>query len=511
MMKKILKKYLILFLTIFLLVSIYVFSVNAQGEISLEKDTAYQAVERNASEVGKIGDAIFNFAELGMQEFESNDLCARLLEEWGFKVEKGISGFPTALMATYGSGKPVIALHFEFDALPGTSQQAGVIERKPVVEGAPGHAEGHNTNAAVVMGAAFGIKEAIEKYNLKGTIKVFTAPAEEKGIPRPYFVRDGYFKDVDAAFHAHVGNKLSTSYGERQYAVITSDFLFYGKTAHAAVGPWTGVSAVDAAKLMDLGWDVLREHLPTTQRSHSVFTEGGIQPNVVPDFARISWIFRESNYERVYDLHEKAKKVAEGAALMTGCTWEEEVVSAIWPTRDNQTIAEVVQANIELVGVPQWTEEEQKFAKEVQKSVGAKETGLTTKITPLAEATQSTSANDSGDITWMVPHGRITFPANVSGIPGHHWAAAIVPATSIAHKAEVAGAKVLAGAVVDLLTQPAILEKAQETFKKEVGETKHQTLLPLDQKPPIEYNVEMMAKYRESMKPFYLKETIQFK
>ncbi len=196
---------------------------------------------------------------------------------------------------------------------------------------------------------------------------------------------------------------------------------------------------------------------------------------------------------------------------MTGCTWEEEVVSAIWPTRDNQTIAEVVQANIELVGVPQWTEEEQKFAKEVQRSVGAKETGLTTKITPLAEAKQSTSANDSGDITWMVPHGRITFPANVSGIPGHHWAAAIVPATSIAHKAEVAGAKVLAGAVVDLLTQPAILEKAKETFKKEVGETKHQTLLPLDQKPPIQYNVEMMAKYRELMKPYYLKETIQFK
>ncbi len=475
------------------------------------KETAFDAVDRNKSEIAKVGDAIYSFAELGMQEIETSKLCIDVLKSMGYKVETGISGIPTAIMATYGSGKPVIAVHIEYDAVPSGSQAIGVTERKEVVKGAPGHAEGHNTNAAVWIGAAYAVKEAIDKHKLQGTIKLFSAPAEEQLVSRPFFVRDGYFKDVDAAFHAHVGDNLSTSYGLRQYAIMSVEYEFLGKTAHSGVAPWTGASAVDAVKLMDVGWDVLREHLPPTQRSHSVIVNGGVQPNVVPDQAKIWFFFREATYEGANNLFVKARKVAEGAALMTGTTFKENVLSACWPTRDNQTMAETVQSNIERVGMPVWTDDEQKLAKSIQKAAGVKETGLTTKISPLKAATQGTSSNDSGDITWTVPHGRITMPSNVPNIPGHHWAATIAVATSIAHKGEVVGAKVLAGSMVDLLTQPDLLAKAKETFKKEVAGASYRPLLPPGQKPPVTLNVEEMAKYREAMKPHYLRVPIQFK
>lgn len=475
------------------------------------KETAFQAVERNKDEIARVGDAIFSFAELGMQEFETSALCAQVLKDMGYKVETGISGVPTAIMAVYGSGRPLIAVHIEYDAEPSGSQTPGITERREIVKGAPGHAEGHNTNAAVWIGAAFAVKEAIDKHGLKGTIKLFSAPAEEQDGTRPYFVRDGYFKDVDAAFHAHVGGDLSTSYGLRQYADITVDYEFFGKTAHASVAPWTGISAADAVKLMDIGWDVLREHLAPTQRSHSVIVSGGIQPNVVPDYAKIWFEFREASYEGANNLYLRARNVAQGAALMTGATFKETMLSACWPTRDNQTIAEVVQSNIELVGMPAWSAEEQALAKAIQKAAGVKETGLVTTLSPLREAIASTSSNDSGDVTWTVPHGRITIPSNVPGVPFHHWCAAIAEATSIAHKGEVAAAKVLAGSIIDLLTKPELMAKARETFKGEVAGETYQPLLPADQKPRIDLNREEMAKYRDLMKPHYLRAAVSFK
>jgi aminobenzoyl-glutamate utilization protein B len=475
------------------------------------KDTAFAAIDRNKEEIAKVGDAIFSFAELGMQEIETSKLCAQVLNDVGYAVETGISGIPTAIMATFGSGKPVIGIHVEYDAVPMGSQAPGVTDRQEIVKGGPGHAEGHNTNAAVWLGAAFAIKEAMEKHGLPGTIKLFSAPAEEQVISRPYFVRDGYLKDVEAAFHAHVGSGLSTSYGLRQYALMSVEYEFFGKTAHAAASPWTGVSAADAVKLMDIGWDVLREHLPPTQRSHSVIVDAGIQPNVVPDYAKIWFYFRESSYEGARDLYEKAKNIAEGAAMMTGTTWQENVIAACWPTRDNVTMAQIVQSNIELVGMPEWTEEDQDLARRIQKAAGVEEIGLRTDISPLREATQSASSNDSGDITWTVPHGRVSFPANIPGVPFHHWAAAIAEATPIAHKGTVAGAKVMAGSVIDLLTKPELLTKAQETFRQEVAGSTYKSLLPPDKKPPVDMNAEEMARYRNAMKLHYLTVPIRFK
>ena len=207
---------------------------------------------------------------------------------------------------------------------------------------------------------------------LAGAIIVDSVSPFKQVMAKPYFVRDGYFQGVDAAFHAHVSSDLATSYGVRQYAIMSVEYEFYGKTAHSGVSPWTGISALDAVKLLDVGWDVLREHLPPTQPSHCVILNAGTQPNVVPDYAKIWYYFREADYDGMYNLYTKAKNVAQGVALMIGCTWKENVLSACWPTRDNETMAEIVQSNIDMVGMPVWTDEEQALARGINGRLGPK-------------------------------------------------------------------------------------------------------------------------------------------
>ncbi|HWO42075.1 MAG TPA: amidohydrolase, partial [Candidatus Eisenbacteria bacterium] len=478
--------------------------------LTKEKEFVFKVVERNSKAIALLGDNIYYFAELGMQEFETTKLMTQILQDAGFKVERGISGMPTAFVATYGSGKPVVAIHTEYDTTPGNSQTPGVPEHKPLVEGAPGHAEGHNVNAAVMIGAAFAVKKAIDQYKIPGTLKIFGAPAEELLIPRPYFVRDGYFNDVDVAFHTHIGEELRTEYGVRQYALISAEFTFKGQSAHSASAPWAGRDALDAAELMSIGFDKLREHLEPTHRSHRVITQGGDQPNVIPSSAKIWWFFREATIEKAQENFEKAKRVAQGAALMTNTEYSVQVFSAIWPTRGNRTLAEVTQKNIELVGMPKWTEDEQNLAKALQKNLKAKPEGLHREISPLRESRQSASSNDAGEVTWIVPTGRVTFPANIPGIPNHHWAAGVAPATSIAHKGAVAGAKVLAASALDFLMNPKLVDEAKATFAKETAGFQYRSFLPADQKPPIHFNKELMERYRPLLSKYYLKEKPKF-
>jgi aminobenzoyl-glutamate utilization protein B len=478
--------------------------------MAVTKQEVFGSVDRNKDAIALIGDSVFRFAEVAMQEFETQKLLSGILRDFGFKVETGISGFPTAILATYGSGKPVIAIHTEFDALPSGSQEPAVLERKEIAAGAPGHAEGHNNGPAVALGALWAIKQAMDKHSLPGTIKFFGVPAEELGLPRPFFVRDGYFDDVDVAMWCHVSSELENTYGVRNYGVMSVQFEFFGKTAHASTTPWMGISAVDAVKLMDVGWDVLREHLPVTQRSHSVILNGGTQPNVVPDYARIWYYFRESTGEGARLLYERAKAVAAGAALMTGCTWKDHVISASWPGRDNRLLAGVIQSNIDLVGQPAWTEEEIALAKGIQHSAEVPEIGLTTTVPGLHEAIQGTHSNDNGDITWIVPHGKIHYPSNVPGVPFHHWCAAIAEATSIAHKGQVAGAKVLAGTVVDLLEQPEKVAEIKRTFAEEVRGVVYKPLLPVEATPPLDMNRDLMDKFRPVLEKQYIRKEIKF-
>ena len=322
------------------------------SNISGEKQTAFDFVDRNADAVATLADSVFYFGELGMQEYESAGLMTELLEQGGFEVERGISGFPTGFVATYGSGSPVIALHTEFDANPNNSQQSGVPEVANITDGAPGHCEGHNCNAAVMVAGALAAKAAMEQGGLKGTLKVFGAPAEEQLISRPYYVRDGWFDDVNVAIHDHVGGEFHTVYGLTHMAAVSVHFTFLGEAAHASTGPWFARDALDAVTLMDMGMAQFREHMEPELRAHRVIKDGGDQPNVIPARAMVWWFFRAPTAEGARKLFEQGKKVAQGAALMTNTEVEVEVVSAVWPVRTNQGMAEVIQRNIEQVGMP---------------------------------------------------------------------------------------------------------------------------------------------------------------
>lgn len=330
-------------------------------------------------------------------------------------------------------------------------------------------------------------------------------------MSRPYIVREGYFKEVDAAVITHIGDGSSTGYGLQNYALVGAKFTFKGRTAHGGVNPWDGKDAVDAVVLMDIGFDKLREHLRPTYRGHRTITNGGVQPNIIPDTGQIWWFVRDANGPWAKENFDKLVNIARGAALMTGTTMEMEPFGAAWPSLGNKAIAEAIQKNIEAVGMPQWTEAEHKFAKELQKSLNRKEVGLNTKTEPLRAARQNSSSNDIGDITWVVPTASVRFPSAVPGVQAHHWTAGIAPATSIAHKGAVVGAKVLAASVLDLLTSPELLAAAKKQFAEDTKETKYFSLLPEGAKPPVDLNKEMMEKYRSAMRKFYLDKKVQFK
>lgn len=352
----------------------FVFPARTAEPPSEPKRVAFAVVDRNAEQIATVGDVLYYFAEPGMQEYESAKFVKETLENAGFKVELGGAGMPTNVWATWGSGKPVIAIATEMDALPEGSQTPGSIARKPLVEGAPGHMEGHNLMGAVSVGAAYAVKRAMEQFKIPGTVVLSIGPAEEQLMSRPYLVRDGYFKEVDAAVLTHVANGSATGYGLQNYALIGAKFTFKGRTAHGGVNPWDGKDAVDAVVLMDIGFDKLREHLRPTYRGHRTITNGGVQPNIIPDTGQIWWFIRDASGPWAKENFDKLVNIARGAALMTGTTMEMEPFGAAWPSLGNKPIAEAIQKNIETVGMPKWTEEEQKFAKALQKSMAKKRT-----------------------------------------------------------------------------------------------------------------------------------------
>lgn len=472
---------------------------------------ALEHVARNARAVADLNDAIFWFAEPALQEHETAALMCSLLEEAGFAVERGISGFPTAFVASTGHGRPVLAMHTEYDANPDNSQAPGVAEQREIVPGAPGHCEGHNANAAAMIAAAIAIKDTMRQHALPGTLKVFGAPAEELLLARPYFVRDGWFDDVDAAFHDHIWGEFASEYGQIQIASVSAEFTFHGESAHAGLAPWKGRDALDAVVLMDMGIAQFREHMEPNMRAHRAITNGGTQPNVIPARASVWWYFRDPSADGARRLFEQARRIAEGAALMTNTTLEVQVKSAVWPVRGNQTLAECVQRNIERVGMPQWSEQEQALARALQRAAGAPETGLRNEVTALnGPAKMIMASNDCGDVSWKVPMARLWFPGNVPGVTYHHWSAGAALATSIAHKGALAGAGALAASVVDCLCDPGIVEQAQHTFAQEIAGIVYEPLIPPEQQPPTHANAELMQRYRPLLEPHYLRHRPRF-
>lgn len=468
------------------------------------KQCAFDYVERNVDAIAQLGDNIYYYGELGMQEYRSAGLMADILERHGFQVARGISGMPTAFLATFGSGKPVIAVHTEYDANPDNSQVPGVADHWPIVEGAPGHCEGHNVNAAVMVATGLAVKRAMEDHRLPGTLKLFGSPGEEQIISRPYFVRDGLFDDVDLAFHDHIHREFKAEYGLMQYSVISVEFTFRGETAHGAY-PWRGRDALDAVMMMDAAMAQFRGHMEPTMRAGRVVTDGGNQPNVIPARASIWWYLRGATAQQSRKMLDRARECAQAAAMATNTEVEEHLLAASWPVRGNRTMAEVTQRNVELVGVPEWSDQEQALARELQRKAGVEVEGLKRNTIPLdGPTTQNPSGNDCGDISWVVPMVRISFPSNVPNIGYHHWAAGVALATSIAHKGAVAGAKALAGSVLDFLQDGSLVEEAKRTFQDEIGDVAYEPLIPLHQDPPIERNRDAMAYWRPLQEKHYL-------
>jgi aminobenzoyl-glutamate utilization protein B len=475
------------------------------------RNCVFDFIDRNERAIALLGDNIFYFGELGMQEFETAKLMTGLLEQNGFRVERNISGFPTGFCASYGSGHPVVAIHTEYDSVPDNSQAAGVTRQQFIVEGAPGHCEGHNVNAAVLVGAALAAKRGMEQGGLAGTLKVFGGPAEEQLISRPYYVRDGWFDDVDVAFHDHIGAEFSASHGLLQYGLISATFTFHGETAHSGTSPWKGRDALDGVVLMDMGMAQFREHMMPTARIHRVITNGGDQPNVIPRTATVWWFLRDASAEGAAKLFERARQIANGAGLMSNTEVEVQVLSAVWPLRCNRTLAELLERNIELVGMPRWTGEEQAFARDLQAGAAVKVEGLMTDIKrSKGAAVQRPSANDAGDISWKVPMAKFYFPSQVPNVNSHHWAAGPALAMSIAHKGAYAGAKTLAAAVVECFAEPAIVAAAKASFRDEIAGVAYKSMLPPDQRPPVDLNRALMEKFRPAMAAHYLKELPQF-
>ncbi len=492
----------------------FVFAACAQGVHAAGdelKKHANEVIDRNAAATAIVGDSLFYFGELGMQEHESAKFLKQTLEGIGFKVEVGGAGMPTNVWAQWGSGKPKIVIVTEIDALPEGSQDPNSFPRKPLVAGAPGHMEGHNVHGSVAVAAAFALKQTMERYKLPGTVALSFGPAEEQLISRPFLVRAGYFKDADAAILVHIGDNMRTTFGLRNYAAISAKFTFHGKTAHGAVAPWDGRDALDAVELMSIGFDKLREHLKPTYRGHRVITNGGIQPNVIPDLAQIWWYVRDATGPAAKENFDKLVNIGKGATLMTGTTMDMEFVASAWPQLANKAMAEAIQQNIDAVGLPQWSDEEVKFAKEFQTSQGVKPVGLATQPLKFGAAQQSYSSNDSGDVTWNVPTGTLDFAAGIPGVSPHNWQAAVGKTGSIAHKGAVAGAKVLAGSILDLLTTPELLERVKAQFREDTKGVDYVSLMPPEAKPPLDMNREMMERVRPEMRKQYLNKIPQFK
>ncbi len=475
-----------------------------------QKSVAFAAIDRNASEIALVGDTLYFYAEPGMQEFESAKFLKESLTDMGFKVETGRAGMPTAVWATYGSGKPHVVIVTEIDALPEGSQTPGSMPRKPLVAGAPGHMEGHNTHGGVALGALQAVKAVMDKYKLPGRVSVSFGPAEEQLASRPFLVRSGQFADADAAILIHIGDRLSTGYGLQNYAAISATFSFKGKTAHGAVNPWDGKDAVDAVVLMDTGYNALREHMRPTQRAHRTITAGGIQPNIIPDYGQSWWFVRDANAPWAKENFDKLVNVAKGAALMTGTTMEVEVIASAWPQLGNKVLSEAISRNIDVVGMPKWSADEDKFAREFQRSLSLPVIGLATaRVT--GNRPQSFASNDNGDVTWVVPTGTLSFPSAVPGVGAHNWQAGVTPTLSLSHKGQVTGAKVLAGSILDILTEPQVLAGARAEFDAELKKSPYFSLLPPEAQPKTDMNKEVMEKLRPEMSKFYLKKKANFK
>ncbi|HEY8508840.1 MAG TPA: amidohydrolase [Steroidobacteraceae bacterium] len=448
---------------------------------SAAKQAAMLSIDRHAKQLISMSDQIWQYAETALREHRSSKLLADYAAKQGFRVERNVSGMPTAFIASYGSGRPIIGVMGEYDALPGLSQKAEP-QQSPLVEGAAGHACGHNMFGPASLGAAIAIKELIQAGRLKGTVRFYGTPAEEDVGGKTYMARDGHFNDLDAVLAWHPGDENEVDRNPNQ-AIVDLRVEFHGTASHAAADPWNGRSALDAAELFTHGINLMREHIKPSSRIHYTIAAGGDVPNVVPPYAKVWLWLRDWQRSEVEALLVRVRKLAEGAATMTETSSSVTIQNGNWEWLLNQTGADLLQQNLEWLGPPSYTEEEQTFARKIQKAFGVPEVGMDTNVAPVHREPEGGST-DVGDVSWVVPALHVTIATAPKGTPYHSWGMVAAGGMSIGHKGMLLASRVLAATMVDLYERPEALKAVRAEFETKKGDVVFKAWIP-DGPPPL--------------------------
>lgn len=469
-------------------------SASAQSEINpkikSDKDKQFVALEidKKTTAYEKVAKDIWGFAELGFLESKSSERLQDILRSAGFKIETGVSGMPTAFVATYGTGGPVIGILAEFDALPGLSQDS-VSVRKPILEEGPGHGCGHNMFGTASSAAAIALKEWLDKNKKAGTIKVFGTPAEEGGGAKVYMVRDGLFNDVSTVLHWHPSSANNAS-PESCLAIKQTMFRFYGKSAHASAAPQAGRSALDGIEAMNNMVNMMREHIPQEARIHYIISKGGLAANVVPDFAESEYMVRHPDARVVEEIWDRIIKAAEGAALGTGTTMKYEVISGSFNLMPNETLSRLMYNNLKTVGGVNYTPAEVEFAKQLQSTLSTSNPpaiGTAQLVQPFKTGGFFPASTDVGDITWVVPTAGLGTATWVPGVPPHSWQAVATGSNGIGMKAMINAAKTIAMTGIDIFNNPSIVDKAKKELETQVGPGFQYKSMIGDRKPALDF------------------------
>jgi aminobenzoyl-glutamate utilization protein B len=468
------------------LLAVTAFSAHALS--AQPREDVIRGLDALAEEYSGIAQQIWDWAEVGYLETESSELLQSTLRDAGFRVEAGVASMPTAFVASYGSGEPILGILAEFDALPGISQDRSP-ERSVLAKKNAGHACGHHLFGTGSVAAAIATREWLERSGTSGTIRLYGTPAEEGGAGKVYMVRAGLFSDVDAVLHWHAGDRNSAS-ARSSLANKSAKFRFHGLSAHASGAPERGRSALDGVEAMNAMVNMLREHVPQETRIHYVITSGGAAPNVVPDFAEVYYYVRNPDPKDVISIFERVVKAAEGAALGTDTRMEYEVIHGIYALLPNETLGRVMHRNLERVGGVEYTDEERSFAETIRKS-------FTGDVPPLSSAAEveefyvreegEGGSTDVGDVSWVVPTAGMRAATWVPGTPAHSWQAIASGGTTIGNKGMIVAAKTLTLTAIDLFEQPAILAEAKAEYERRVGPDFQYESLVGDRPPPLDY------------------------
>ncbi|MCS5639849.1 MAG: amidohydrolase [Candidatus Marinimicrobia bacterium] len=471
---------------LFVAVLLSFYPAEAKEKWTTNKKAVVASVEKHEKELTSISDNIWSYAELSLAEYQSSKALSDYAEKKGFKVERGVGGMPTAFIATYGSGRPRIGILGEFDANAGISQKKQPMKEARIA-GAPGHGCGHNLFGTGSLGAALAIKELMEKKKLKGTIIFFGTPAEETIFGKTYMARAGLFDDLDICMDWHPGDNLEAS-TQSSKALVDFRVKYYGKAAHASSDPWNGFSAVDGLELYTTGINYYREHIRPTARIHYHIETAGDVVNVVPEHAQIWTRVRENDRENLNVVYERVKRIAEGAAIMAEVDYSIELISGIYEIQPNRTGAAALLKNMELLGPINYSKDELKYAKTIQRETDKPAEGMDADIESLRETLPAQGGStDVGDVSQIVPVVRARITAAPKDVPWHSWAVVACTGMSIGHKGMLFAAKSLSMTMVDLFENPKLVKEIKAEFEKRKGDKVYKAMIP-DGPPPIPRN-----------------------